>query len=349
MLELLAPIIAGVAGSAVSGAMAKQPSIDYGKYYGKILSQQIGSAPAVLQAHQKFDPAYAALDEQLLYQRLFGAPGGSQQEQYVTGYKQEPIYSEGNGRGRIVGYRSVPVYGTRTVQTPGTRGLLDIYEKDLAPAVNRMTAADERARIQGELDTLTALGPEAKAAMEAANPEAAALVRRLTEEANTGLAAGTALTPDMQRQVTESVRRGQMARGNAASPAAAFQEALKTTEAGQALQASRRAFAGNTVALNQGFYGDTYQRFFGRSSGATPTGASFLGMGNNGTRLTVSDPMAQAGQMAGMQYANDASNNAFWRNQAVGAAGATLGNLGKWAASKQTGSGLPTLAFNPFA
>jgi hypothetical protein len=341
------PIVGGAAStilSALQAGNASQP-INYGKQYAKVMQAQLAYAPKVLQAHQQYDPAYAQLDEQLMWQRLFGAPGGKQEQQYLAGYKQVPMIDKGTGR--ITGYQSVPVYGSHTIDTPGTRGMIDIYGNDIAPALAKISAADDRTRAQGDIDTLAALGPAAKAAFDQANPEAAALLARLTGEATTDLAAGTALNPDQARQVTQSYRRATAARGTIGSPAAAFLEALKTSSAGQALQANRRQQAANVVGMNQSFYGDPYQRLFGRSSGATPSGANFLNAGASGTRLTVNDPSAAATSLASTQFGGDANAANFWRQQMAGAGGATLGAIGQWLGS--TGQAdLPTNKFSAF-
>jgi hypothetical protein len=215
-----------------------------------------------------------------------------------------------------------------------SQGMLNIYEQQIQPQVSRINNAETRDRVAGEIATINELGKAARDARDASNPEVAALLRRLTADANTGLDAGVNLTPDQANQIAQANRRAAAARGVAASPAAAFREALATSQAGQALQASRRDMAGQVIGINQSYYGDPWQQFLGRG-GSAPGGAAFLGLGSTGTRMGMTDATNAGAQLDATQMNNAQQNQMFWQNQAVNAAGAGIGGIGEWLANQQ--------------
>lgn len=338
----VAGIVAALAGAGATAYAASQApgapdAISYGDEYRKILKTQLKQAPKLLAAHREFDPQYAALDTDLLIQRLLGSEPTTREETYTDYVKGPPLYKDEvinwNGRQTI---RRVPIPGseqmipvtkTRTVQVPGVRGLLDISENDIQPAVRRMQQQDERSRVQGEIDVLRELGPANIEALKSANPGAAKLIDELTSQASDELKLKGELSPEQRALVQQSSREAQAARGMGWSPSDTFAEILKTQDASEALKSARRSFATSVAQLNQGFAGDPYLKFFGRSSGTAPTAGTFLGAGGRTAPFNPESQMAQdiiGTNFNAQQSAYIAGQNNF--NSTLGASVGSFGN-----------------------
>ncbi len=368
-VALVAAAALGAGATAYSASQvpdAPDP-INYGQQYRDILRAQLRNAGRLYGAHAEYDPLYAGLDERLLLQRLLGSEGGDRTEEY-TDYVTTPGHWEippagpvssnspatargSTSAGRIwIPGSSHPVTRTRTVTDPATRGLIDITERDLQPAQRRMQTEDTRARVQGEVDILREMGPEAIAALKASNPSAAALIDELTRQASEELQLGGNLSRDQRRQVSETVRQGQADRGMGFSPSDVFIEALQTADASEALKASRRSFAANTAQLNAGFAGDAYQRFFGRSSGSTASAGEFVPYGASGSRAPFNPESSMAQDIIGTNF--NVAQDAFQagQNNLNSTIGSSVGNFGNALATylrSRSNPGLNTQPGNP--
>jgi hypothetical protein len=82
------------------------------------------------------------------------------------------------------------------------------------------------------------------------DPAQAALLGEMNNQALSELKLGATLDPSLAREVSQSVRGGQAARGLALGPANVYQEAMQIGSAGQALRNQRRAFAGQVAGTN---------------------------------------------------------------------------------------------------
>ena len=97
-----------------------------------------------------------------------------------------------------------------------TPELLQLYKDQISPAMSEAEAASRSRSRAGDIADISTLGPQARAAIKAASPEQAALADKLTAQAQSGLNAGSRLTPEQQRQVEQQTRGSFAARGLAA-------------------------------------------------------------------------------------------------------------------------------------
>lgn len=91
---------------------------------------------------------------------------------------------------------------------------------------------------------------EAKRQLRELDPEGVALREQLGRSLATELSAGTGLTPEEERQVTQSVRGAQVARGNIYGGAPIAQEAISRYGAGVQRQQQRMANVQSYLGLN---------------------------------------------------------------------------------------------------
>lgn len=80
---------------------------------------------------------------------------------------------------------------------------------------------------------------------------AAAMRDALAKQINGDLSAGSGLTPEMSREIEQSVRAAQQARGTTGGNAAIFQEAFTKGSRGEALKTARKSAASDFLAMNQ--------------------------------------------------------------------------------------------------
>ncbi len=170
-----------------------------------------------------------------------------------------------------LGLRTLDTSVNGTADTPGFLSILG----NAAPAIQRIASETASSQRAADVADVERLGPRAKEALRASNPESYGLVDKLTEQARAGLAAGSLLTPEDLNTVQENTRRVWANRG-LGGEAAGASEVLATLGAGRAEQDRRRQFAAGTVALNQAVYGDPFQQIVGRNSGTTSSGMAAL-------------------------------------------------------------------------
>lgn len=162
--------------------------------------------------------------------------------------------------------------------TANAPGLVDLYAQ-ISPRLQQIDTEGNTASRAADLADIKNLGPEAMAAMRAANPGQWALLDELTKQAGGDLAAGAKLTPGMEREIQQYVRRGAAARGMGVGPVDLYTEAMTMGSAGQNLLNQRRSFAAGVVDLNQRLAGDPFLQITGRSSGALSSAAGVTGQG----------------------------------------------------------------------
>ena len=158
-----------------------------------------------------------------------------------------------------------------------TPELLRLYKEQIAPTMGEVEAAARSRSRAGDIADISALGPQARAAIKASSPEQAALADTLTAQAQSGLAAGSRLTPEQQRMVEQQTRSSLAARGLAQGPSGALQEAVRSQMAGAGLQQQRQQQAMGALQAGQGVYGDVFQQVLGRPSQAFGASQGFVG------------------------------------------------------------------------
>lgn len=133
----------------------------------------------------------------------------------------------------------------------------------------------------GDISDIETLGPRAREAIRASSPEAARLADTLAAQAQSGLAAGTRLTPEQQRMAQQQARAGMAARGLAESPRGVVEEAVRQQMMGAGLQQQRQQQAMQGIAAQQGVYGDVFQQVLGRPSQAFAMAPGVFGQGQS--------------------------------------------------------------------
>ena len=197
-----------------------------------------------------------------------------------------------------------------------TPELLALYKDQIAPTMGEVEAAARSRSRAGDIADISALGPQARAAIKAASPEQAALADTLTAQAQSGLNAGSRLTPEQQRMVEQQTRSGLAARGLAQGPSGALQEAVRSQMAGAGLQQQRQQQAMGAPGASQGVYGDVFQQVWGRPYQAVAGYQSFLGQaqGFNPGQLFNPESQYAANIMSGNQQSQLAARTASAAN-----------------------------------
>lgn len=195
----------------------------------------------------------------------------------------------------------------------GQPGSLNLLETKIAPTIARANAAGNRATREADVADVERLGGRATAAIRSANPQQAALLDMMNSMATEGLQAGSGLTPGLRREVQQSVRAGQSARGLGLGPNDAFQEAMTSGAAGQNLLRSRQDFAGRVAGMNQAAVGDPFMSIVGRPSMITPYSQNSLQQGQGAAMANApqSDPFNQYAQDLYNTNFNAAYSNVF--------------------------------------
>jgi hypothetical protein len=197
-----------------------------------------------------------------------------------------------------------------------TPELLQLYKEQIAPTMGDVEAAARSRSRAGDIADIERLGPQARAAIKAASPEQAALADTLTAQAQSGLAAGSRLTPEQQRMVEQQTRSGLAARGLAQGPSGALQEAVRSQMAGAGLQQQRQQQAMGALGASQGVYGDVFQQVLGRPSQAFGASQGFIGQaqGFNPGQLFNPESQYAANLIGGNQQAQLAARTASAAN-----------------------------------
>jgi hypothetical protein len=103
-----------------------------------------------------------------------------------------------------------------------------------------------------------------------ADPQQAALIDEMNQQAMSELALGGALSDSQKRNIQQGMRSGQVSRGLGVGVGDAVAEALAQAEGAEQMKASRRQFAGQVAGMNQSVKGDPFMSILGRSSGVSP-------------------------------------------------------------------------------
>jgi hypothetical protein len=197
-----------------------------------------------------------------------------------------------------------------------TPELLQLYRDQISPAMSEAEAASRSRARAGDIADIGTLGPQARAAIKAASPQQAALADSLTAQAQSGLNAGSRLTPEQQRQVEQQTRGSFAARGLAGSPTAGLQEAVRSQLSGAGMQQQRSQQAMGALGASQGVYGDVFQQVLGRPSQAFGAGQGFIGQaqGFNPGQLFNPESQYAANLIGGNQQATLAARTATAAN-----------------------------------
>ena len=229
--------------------------------------------------------------------------------------------------------------------------MLDIYEstQPRLAAMDRQTLAAQR---ESDIESIEQLGGRARAALEAANPEQAALMAALNQQAQEGLEAGGQLSPWQRREIQQSARSGQAARGMGYGVGDAAIESLAQLQGASARQQQRQGFAQSMVGLNKATGADPVMAILGRPSALSPMmSGNVLGQAQGFNPGAMFSPESQyAGDIYNQNYQGVlAARTATAKNQAsMMAAGMSAAGsiMGCWVAREVFGNENPQwLAF----
>lgn len=123
----------------------------------------------------------------------------------------------------------------------------------------------------GKIQNAASLAPSLRAMAD--DPYSAAIRAQLGQQISGDLSKGGALTPDMQREIEQSIRAGQSARGMAQGGSAVAAEAFAKGSAGQALLRQRQAAATQFLQTQAQTQIDPWAAYTGQ--GTTRTSANF--------------------------------------------------------------------------
>lgn len=251
----------------------------------------------LLESDKAFSPLFTQQSMSNLDTLLSGSAGGPTTVNYLQ---------------RLRGGKVSPRSYTTTMAP--SRGLLDIYERDLAPMMSRTGTAAASAQRAGDVADFANLGGSARSAIQQTNPGGARLLDELTGQASSDLALGASLNPSELRNIQQATRAGQAARGMSMGPRETFDEALNSLNYGRGLQNERRGFASSLVGQNQAMYQEPIMAILGRPSGAGAQAQGFLGQAGGWNTQSSMMPQAALGQ--------DVAMSNFNANAAAGLAGA---------------------------
>ena len=147
--------------------------------------------------------------------------------------------------------------------------LMDLYEK-IQPRFSAMDREAATAKREADIASIEQLGGRAKAAMDAANPEQAALMAELNQQAMADLALGGKLSAAEQRTLSQSARGAQAARGFGYGINDAAIEAFAQPQGSDQRRRQRQDFARSMVGLNQATATDPFMAILGRPAQVNP-------------------------------------------------------------------------------
>ena len=213
-----------------------------------------------------------------------------------------------------------------------TPQLLDLYEttQDRLGAMDRRNLAAQR---EGDIEAIERLGGRARAALDAANPEQAALLSELNRQAQEDLAAGGNLSAFERREIQQSARAGQAARGLGYGLGDAAIESLAQLQGASARRRERQGFAQSMVGLNQATGADPFMAILGRPSSVSPAMAGGVvgqAQGFNAGQMFSPESAYAQNIYAGNQQQQLAARTASAANRAAMFGGVMkgLGSLG---------------------
>ena len=158
------------------------------------------------------------------------------------------------------------LYGTR-----GNNGMLALMAES-GPELARINQAALSTQRAGDLADVSALAGSARTAYDKLNPESAAMLKRINALRMEELENPYAMSPSQMADSQRNIRLSQGVRGLGYGPNDAFQEAMYLGDRQRGLYNERLQGAGQTIGLNQSFYGDPFQQILGRASGSSAQG-----------------------------------------------------------------------------
>lgn len=241
---------------------------------------------------------------------------------YESEKKFSPLYTDlevSNSRRALLGEK-------------GTGGYLDLIE-EISPRSDALTAAQTSRQREADITDVERYGSRATQAFLNADPEQARLRKTLNAQIFEELRAGDQLTPYETRQIEQSVRGSQAARGFGYGNTDAINEAVALYLGGQALKDRRRAAALGMMGMNQATGADPFMQVLSRPA-VNPGQNAALGqvaqnLNANAGPSQMFDPMnPYAADLYNTNYNAKAAAGIARGNQAAGLASGIMGATG---------------------
>jgi len=219
----------------------------------------------------------------------------------------------------------------------GRPGMLELYERNIMPRLGAADAAARDVAREADIAAVERLGPRATEAFRASNPEQAALMDELNRQAMTDLQSGASLPPSVARELEQSVRGAQAARGFGYGMADIGQEALVKGLQAEQLQRRRQQFGQQIAGLNMATTQDPFLAILGRPGVQINQAMGVAGQGQSFNPGSVFNPeSAYAGSLFANNYnaeANARLAGAANRTAIMGSLIGAAGDVGGSAAS----------------
>jgi hypothetical protein len=212
-----------------------------------------------------------------------------------------------------------------------TPQLLDLYES----SQSRLGAMDrEQLGLQreGDIAAIEKYGGRARAALDAANPEQAALLKELNAQAMSDLQLGGQLNAGERRTINQSARGAQAARGFGYGINDAAIESWANLQGSEQKRQQRQGFAQSMVGMNQATKSDPFMAILGRPSSMNPMMAGgVVGQAGGFNPGAMFSPESQyAGDIYNQNYQGElAARTATAKNRAsmIGAGMGAFGSI----------------------
>ena len=207
--------------------------------------------------------------------------------------------------------------------------LMELYEGQINPALSRMDLEATRSKRLADVEALEKYGARATAAIEAADPQTAALRRELNAQALSELELGGQLTGAQKRNLRQSVAAGQSQRGFGRGVSDQAMSSLAELDLMEQRRRSRQQFAQGQMGMSAALGADPAMAILGRQSRAfnpMAMGAQAQGLGPG----NVFNPESQyAGQLHGQNSAQALQASQARAQARSSMIGGIVGGLGK--------------------
>jgi len=208
--------------------------------------------------------------------------------------------------------------------------MMDLYEGQINPALARMQNQALETQRRGDVEAIEKYGGRTREAIEAADPETAALKRELNRQAMEELQLGGKLTGGQQRQLRQGVRSGQAARGFGFGISDQAMESLAEMNAMEDRRRGRQQFAQGQMAMSKSMSADPYMAILGRPSQVNPMmSGQMMGQAKGFSPGQIFNPESQyAGDIYNQAWQGRLSANTANANNSAAMWGGAMGMLG---------------------
>jgi len=209
---------------------------------------------------------------------------------------------------------------------PQLTQLYSQYMPELAAA----EAANRRAMIEGDLQTIKDYGEDVRMAVD---PQREEMLNLLSDRAIEGLKEGSSVSAAMERDFQQAYRQGAADRGFGYGLREVAGEAAYTASQKDAMKRQREGFAANVVNLRAATGVDPFMALLGRQSGA---GGLIGGLGQQGQSMGMQG--MQSAEFGMNPYFQDLYNTNYNASLNVAMANANASNAMKGALIGTAGS-----------